>query len=306
MLRIIHTFTLVIISLFSMAQTPNLRPLTADERHIIIDKGTEAPFSGKYCKFDGVGSYLCRQCGTPLYRSSDKFDSGCGWPSFDDQIQGAITQTPDPDGRRTEITCAKCSAHLGHIFTGEQFTAKNSRHCVNSLSIEFEPSPIVSVNATDTAIFAGGCFWGVEHLMRKQIGVIDITSGYTGAAKENPTYQEVCTGATGHAEAVRVVYDPAKISYRQLATLFFEIHDPTHIDRQGPDLGNQYRSEIFYLNSDQKSTAEELIEILKSKGYKVATRVTAASKFYPAEQYHQQYYSGKGTEPYCHLYTPRF
>ncbi|WP_297626101.1 bifunctional methionine sulfoxide reductase B/A protein [uncultured Rikenella sp.] len=279
------------------------KDLTPEERHVIIDKGTEAPFSGKYVTFDAGGTYHCKQCGAPLYRSADKFDSGCGWPSFDDALPGAVRRTPDPDGQRTEITCARCGAHLGHVFTGEGFTPKDTRHCVNSISLEFEPA---APTPTAEAIFAGGCFWGVEHLMQQQTGVISVESGYIGGTTDHPTYEQVCTQKTGHAEAVRVTYDPTKIDYETLAKRFFEIHDPTQQDGQGPDLGPQYRSEIFYLDSGQKAVAERLIRQLEAKGYRIATRVTPATVFWPAETYHQDYYRRKGTEPYCHAYTKRF
>ncbi|WP_300829137.1 bifunctional methionine sulfoxide reductase B/A protein [uncultured Rikenella sp.] len=279
------------------------KDLTPEERHVIIDKGTEAPFSGKYVAFDADGTYHCKQCGAPLYRSADKFDSGCGWPSFDDALPGAVRRTPDPDGQRTEITCARCGAHLGHVFTGEGFTPKDTRHCVNSISLEFEPAAPAS---TAEAIFAGGCFWGVEHLMQQQTGVISVESGYIGGTTDHPTYEQVCTQKTGHAEAVRVTYDPTKIDYETLAKRFFEIHDPTQQDGQGPDLGPQYRSEIFYLDPEQKTIAERLIRQLEAKGYRIATRVTPATVFWPAETYHQDYYRRKGTEPYCHAYTKRF
>ncbi|NLE03513.1 MAG: peptide-methionine (S)-S-oxide reductase MsrA [Crenarchaeota archaeon] len=162
------------------------------------------------------------------------------------------------------------------------------------------------LNEEEVAIFAGGCFWGVEHLMQRQKGVISVENGYTGGTTQHPTYEEVCQSIGGHAEAVRVVYDPQQTDYETLAKLFFEIHDPTQLNHQGPDVGLQYRSEIFYLNDEQKQIAEKLIQILKDKGYDVKTTVTQASAFYPAEDYHQDYYQLKGTLPYCHVYTKRF
>jgi len=279
--------------------------LTKAESKVINDKGTEMPFTGKYDKFYEKGTYICKKCGTALYTSSDKFDSGCGWPSFDDEIKGAVVRIPDADGMRTEIECANCGAHLGHVFTGEHLTSKNQRHCVNSVSIEFVPAKL-EVGRYGTAIFAGGCFWGVEYFLQKTPGVISVTSGYTGGTVKNPTYQQVCTGNTGHAEAVKIVYDPQKASYEKLLKLFLEIHDPTQVDGQGPDIGDQYRSEIFYLNDDQKAIADKDINTLKAKGYKVATAITKASEFYPAEAYHQDYYAHTGKKPYCHFYTKRF
>lgn len=303
--------------LYGSLNAQNMKKLTDAEKQVIINKGTEAPFTGKYFKSTDPGTYVCKQCGAPLYKSNDKFESSCGWASFDDEIQGAVKRIPDKDGQRTEIVCAKCGGHLGHVFKGEKFTPKDTRHCVNSISLDFQPAATVTkaddkkkvadaTKAVQSAIFAGGCFWGVEHLMQKQKGVLSVESGYTGGTTVNPTYEEVCTKLTGHAEAVLIKYDPSLVSYEQLARLFFEIHDPTQTNGQGPDLGPQYRSEIFYASPSEKAVAEKLITELKLKGYKVATQLTPASKFYKAEDYHQDYYNNKGKEPYCHAYTKRF
>lgn len=286
-----------------MAQTGK-KELTEEERRVLFDGATERPYSGKYLTFDEAGTYCCKVCGSPLFRSSDKFNAGCGWPSFDDEIEGAVKKLPDKDGIRTEIRCARCGAHLGHIFTGERFTAKNRRYCVNSLSMEFEPAEVKP--AEEIAYFAGGCFWGVEHMLQKIDGVKTVESGFMGGTVKNPSYREVCTKTTGHAEVVKVTFDPARTDYETIARTFFEIHDPTQADGQGPDIGPQYRSEIFYTSPQQRETADRLIGILKNKGYKVVTKVTPATEFYPAEEYHQDYYDKKGTEPYCHSYTKRF
>jgi peptide methionine sulfoxide reductase msrA/msrB len=288
--------------------------LTPEEEYVIVNKGTEAPFTGKYLNNKEEGTYICKRCGAQLYRSSDKFDSHCGWPSFDDEIPGAVKRVPDPDGYRTEIECANCGAHLGHVFTGERLTKKNIRHCVNSISMIFIPAVKTDTNEPNDpnnkpatkAYFAGGCFWGVDYYLKSAPGVISVTAGYMGGTTKNPTYKQVCTGTTGHAETVEVVFDPNKTTYEDLAKLFFEIHDPTQKNRQGPDVGYQYRSAIFYVDQQQKQIVERLIEQLKKKGLKVVTSVEPAKEFWPAEDYHQDYYNKTGGTPYCHIRTKRF
>jgi methionine-S-sulfoxide reductase len=165
---------------------------------------------------------------------------------------------------------------------------------------------IMAHDFNDTAIFAGGCFWGVEYYMKQLPGVLSVESGYIGGNVNDPTYEQVCQKNTGHAEAVRVTFDVTKTDYEKLAKMFFEIHDPTQINGQGSDLGEQYRSEIFYKNEGQKVIAEKLIKELQDKGLNVATAVTEASTFWVAEDYHQNYYNRKGTLPYCHGYVKRF
>jgi len=281
------------------------RNLTPEERAVIIDKGTERPFTGKYYLNKEKGQYLCRQCDAPLFRSDAKFESGTGWPSFDDAIPGAVKQVTDADGRRTEIVCANCGGHLGHVFFGEGFTGKNARFCVNSISLSFDPAD-KPAPVTEKAIFAGGCFWGVEYHLKKVKGVLSTRVGYTGGTTEHPTYKQVCTGKTGHAEALEVEFDPKLVSYEELAKLFFEVHDPTQYNRQGPDVGNQYRSAVFYENDEQKRIVDSLIAQLEAKGYRVVTEVKKASTFWPAEEYHQDYYEKTGHHPYCHIYQKRF
>lgn len=277
--------------------------LTPAEERVIAHKGTEAPFTGKYHDFKGQGTYVCKRCGAPLYRSTAKFDSGCGWPSFDEEIAGAVRRRPDGDGLRTEILCAACAAHLGHVFLDEGFTAKNTRHCVNSLSMNFIPA---DGRGTAAAIFASGCFWGTQHVLQARRGVLTTSAGFTGGYVPRPTYEQVCGGDTGHAEAVRVVFDPAQVSFEELARLFFETHDFTQVNRQGPDVGSQYRSEIFFLNEGQKQAAEKLIAELRAKGHKVATHLSPAGEFWPAEGTHQNYYWKTGGSPYCHVRREAF
>lgn len=279
------------------------RKLTPEEKKVILDKGTEYPGTGEYNNFKKKGIFRCKQCNNPLYNSSDKFNSGCGWPSFDDAIEGNVREVLDADGRRTEIICENCGGHLGHVFRGEQFTPKNTRHCVNSISLVFESEKEIK---KDTAIFASGCFWGTEYFLQQINGVIDTKPGYIGGNLDNPTYREVCSGTTGHAEAVRVIFNPDSVTYEELAKLYFETHDPTQVNRQGPDIGTQYRSEIFYFNNEQKEIGKSLIQELQKKGLSIATQLTKASTFWVAEEYHQDYYIKSGKHPYCHRYVKRF
>ena len=271
--------------------------LDENERTVILNKNTEKPFSGRYNDFYESGTYICKQCGLPLFKSEDKFNSGCGWPSFDDEIPSAIERKPEKDGR-TEITCSFCGAHLGHVFEGENFTPKNIRHCVNSISLDFIQAGNEIV--LKRALFAGGCFWGVEHLFKDIEGVLQTKVGYSGGSLKNPSYDEVCSGSTGHVEAVLVVYDSTKISYEELAKIFFEIHDFTQLNRQGPDFGEQYKSVVFYFDRAQMETALKIISELKKMGYDVKTELKEALNFFPAEEYHQNYYEKTGKKPYCH------
>lgn len=279
------------------------RQLTDAEADVILHKGTEAPYSGEYTDFTQKGTYYCKQCSAPLYRSEDKFHSGCGWPSFDDEIPEAVKRIPDKDGRRTELVCNQCGGHLGHVFNGEGFTPKNSRHCINSISLIFKEE---SEKSSADAWFAGGCFWGVEHLLQQIPGVISAISGYMGGSVKNPTYHQVCTGTTGHTEAVRVIYNPSIIDYESLARHFFEIHDPTQLNHQGPDRGPQYRSAVFVENDPERQIIIKLIEELKGNGFNPVTEINEYVTFYPAEKYHQDYYERRKSEPYCHSRIKRF
>jgi peptide methionine sulfoxide reductase msrA/msrB len=310
MLKIIIVMILLQIGVNMKAQETEFRPLSAAEKRVIEDKGTERPFSGIYNDHTKTGVYNCKRCGTPLFQSSDKFSANCGWPSFDDAIEGAVKEQIDADGRRTEIVCANCDAHLGHVFRGEGYTEKNTRHCVNSISLDFTPASEFQVKpmqqSTETAYFAAGCFWGVQYHFDQLEGVISSEVGYMGGDTDNPTYREVCSGTTGHAEALKVVFDPQKTTYEELAKLFFEIHDPTQLNRQGPDIGDQYRSAVFFTTVSQAETIRRLISLLEDKGYDVVTALLPADDFFPAEEYHQNYYQKKGGNPYCHIYQKRF
>lgn len=291
-----------------MFKEADCRHLSDAEKKVIVDKGTERPFSGRYNDFFDNGVYQCKRCGAALYKSDHKFKSSCGWPSFDDEIKGAVKRLPDADGRRIEITCAKCGAHLGHVFEGEYLTPKNVRHCVNSISLTFVPAEQPAAEAPENAraYFAGGCFWGVEYFFEHEPGVEAAVSGYMGGKTENPSYQDVCYGNTGHLEVVEVTYDPRVTNYEKLARLFFEIHDPTQKNGQGPDIGGQYRSVLFFNDESERNIAGNLIASLEKNGYDVVTELRPVDKFWPAEDYHQNYYERKNGEPYCHRRVERF
>ena len=295
-------FVFLLTGVVIMNAEEKYRELNDLEKFVIEQKGTERPFTGIYTDHFEEGLYKCKKCGEPLFKSDNKFHSSCGWPSFDDAIPGQVKEQTDADGRRTEILCTNCGAHLGHVFMGEGFTDKNVRHCVNSVSLQFEAEE----PKQEKAYFAGGCFWGVEYHFQKLNGVISTSVGFIGGHIDEPGYYDVVKGNTGHAETAEIIYDPSKISYEELAKLFFEIHDPTQINRQGPDIGYQYRSAVYYTTNEQKETTQKLIDILEDKGYDVATRVEFAPEFFPAEDYHQDYYKKKGSLPYCHVYTKRF
>lgn len=279
-----------------------MKDLSLEERRIIENKGTEAPYTGEYLNNTISGEYFCRKCGELLYKSEDKFDSGCGWPSFDEAVGNNVKEQPDSDGKRVEIICNSCGGHLGHVFRGENLTDKNTRYCVNSVSLLFKPTN----RRLKKAYFAGGCFWGVEYYMKKLEGVITVISGYAGGEIVDPTYELVCKGTTGHLEVVEVTYDPNLIIYKDLVKYFMEIHDPTQIDHQGPDKGDQYNSAIYFLDKSEEDIAIEVTNELISKGYNVVTRIEELKRFFRAEDYHQNYYARAGKEPYCHSYTKRF
>lgn len=279
--------------------------LTDIERYVMEQKGTERPFTGEYYDFFEEGTYVCKRCGTALYRSNDKFRSSCGWPSFDDEIKGAVKRLLDADGRRTEIQCAKCGAHLGHVFIGEGFTPKDTRHCVNSVSLKFVPLKKKYSNMKEI-YFAGGCFWGTEHYFKQLRGVVDTQVGYANGNTDNPTYREVCTDKTGFAETVRVVYDPDVITLDFLTEMYFRAIDPTSVDQQGPDIGSQYRTGIYYKDDADKAEIRKVYDSMRQKlGSRMAVEFLPLKNFYYAEEYHQDYLD-KNPAGYCHLPSSLF
>lgn len=275
--------------------------LNEKQYYILREKGTERPFSGEFVFTKDKGIYKCAGCGESLFTDDMKFDSHCGWPSFDREIAGGkIVQTEDNSHgmRRTEITCAKCGGHLGHIFDDGP-TATGVRYCVNSASLQFEAA---GADTTAVVTLAGGCFWCIEAIFQELKGVTKVVSGYSGGNTINPTYKQVCTGNSGHAEVVQVTYNPQVITLEGLLEVFFTLHDPTTLNRQGADEGTQYRSAIFYHNEEQRQVAEKVINTLNDNKVfdrPIVTEVTAFSRFYPAEDYHQEYYALNKEQPYC-------
>jgi peptide methionine sulfoxide reductase msrA/msrB len=269
--------------------------LKPDRYKILREAGTERPFTGELLAEKRDGWYVCHACGLPLFKSTGKFESHCGWPSFSEpSAYENIKMRSDMSGgmMRTEILCARCNGHLGHVFEDGP-TATGLRYCVNSLSLDFKALTPKTPTKTDTAIFAAGCFWGVEKLFHETPGVLATSVGYIGGHVEKPTYKQVCTGKTGHAEAVEVVFDPARVTFQQLTKLFFEAHDPTTLNAQGPDHGTQYRSGVFYQDAEQERIAREVRDELVAKktwSDPVVTEIVKSTTFWKAEDYHQKWF----------------
>ena len=261
------------------------------------------------------GIYKCAACGNELFTDEMKFDSHCGWPSFDKEIAGGKIKTHEDNSlgmHRTEIICAKCGGHLGHLFDdGPTETVK--RYCVNSLSLEFQPiqdsqekaSVALNQNSNiDTITLGGGCFWCVEAVYEMLEGVKTVESGYSGGHVTNPSYSEVCMRNTGHAEVAQIVFDNQKTSLEEILKVFFTVHDPTTYNRQGADEGEQYRSVIFYRNQKQYDIAKSIVDDLnKNKVYPdpVITQLNPFKIFYKAEDYHQDYYAINKNKAYCKM-----
>ena len=300
-------------NIFSFAKTDSewKKQLSPEQYYVLRQKGTERPFTGKLLLNKEKGVYKCAACGNELFTDDMKFNSECGWPRFDKEIAGGKIIKKDDNSlgmHRTEIMCAKCGGHLGHLFDDGP-TATGQRYCVNSLSLEFAPvnkaagTAAEKVSNIDTVTLGGGCFWSTAAVYEELKGVISVESGYSGGKVSNPSYHDVSSGETGHAEVAQIVYDNTKVSLEEILKVFFATHNPTTLNRQGADAGTQYRSVIFYRTPEQKKAADDIVSALNKEVYdgKIVTVVEPFVAFYKAEDYHQDYYANNKNQAYCQM-----
>ncbi len=272
--------------------------LTPEQFQIARLKGTERAGSGAFCERHEPGLYGCVCCGTPLFDSREKFDSSSGWPSFTQPVKAnAIKYEKDSSYGmiRVEVMCNTCDAHQGHVFPDGP-EPSGLRYCINSASMQL----LEDAQQEATLVLGGGCFWCTEAVFQRVKGVTGVESGYSGGEIKNPTYKEICTGKTGHAEVIKVSYDPAEISYDDLLRIFFATHDPTTLNRQGYDQGTQYRSVIFFRDEAEQALAQEIkTEMQEYYDNPIVTEISKLGAYYKAGADHQNYYNDNTEQRYC-------
>lgn len=270
--------------------------LSPEEYRITRQKGTERAHSSDLCNLFEPGRYACVCCGTPLFDSEEKFQSNTGWPSFTQPVKSnAIAYHKDRGFGmyRIETVCNTCDAHLGHVFQDGPPPA-GLRYCINALALKKLDTNLRK------ATFGGGCFWCTEAVFQRLEGVVQVKSGYSGGKVINPTYREVTSGLTGHAEVVEITYDKDKISFEDIMRVHLTTHDPTTLNRQGADKGTQYRSIIFYRNEEERAKAMSVIQEVQSAYEEmIVTDLQSFEAFFEAEAYHQDYYNQNSDKAYC-------